>query len=228
MQTLKIIMLVQFIIASMGITPGCNKAHKQSNETPYLNHQNAVPPEKNTVQATGNKRVDFPGEDPGAPLYLRLATLKQQFFISGEWLIIPFYRDPGCVRNDFNLLQLFDVPAAFSCTLLIKGYYITEKDAGPATFPKIVQSSGSAIPFWLVKWSDFQSIAADDVVTIEDLRQLNPVMGTATKFTETLRPRIDDHFVQISASGMLTDGRSFDFHVTHTGEVTKNIQLVIK
>ena len=34
---------------------------------------------------------------------------------------------------------------------------------------------------------------------------------------------MENHFVQVSASGVLTDGRTIDFHVTHVGDQTKNI-----
>ncbi len=178
--------------------------------------------------SAGNKQVHFPEEDPGAPIYMRAGNILNQFFVEDGWLVLPFYRNPACVRTDFNLLQIFDVPAAFSCPLTVNGFYMIEKDAPLGTFPIIVQSTGTAVPFWFVRWTDFQTAAADGVVTIGELQALNPLVGTADKFRETLRPRMDNHLVQINASGQLNDGRSFSFHVTHVGDQTKTINLSIK
>jgi hypothetical protein len=161
-------------------------------------------------------------------VYVRTGNLLNQFFVSDGWLVLPFYRDPSCVRADFNLLNLFDVPAAFGCALTVEGFYMIEKDALPGTFPMIVQSTGGAVPFWFVRWTDFQTAAADGVVTIGELQSLNPLVGTADKFNETLRPRMDNHLIQINASGYLEDGRSFSFHLTHVGDQTKAINLSIK
>lgn len=203
----------------------CNKSGRAGSETQQtLTENNAHP----LVQVSGNKKVSFPGDDPGAPLYMRASTILNQFFVSEGWLVIPFYRTPSCVRPDFNLLQLFDVPAAFSCPLKVSGHYIIEQDAPVGTFPIIVQSSGSAVPFWFVRWSAFQTAAADGVVTISELQSLNPLKGTADQFKETLRPRMDHHLVQINASGRLEDGRRFQFHVTHVGDQTRSIGLKIR
>jgi hypothetical protein len=183
----------------------------------------------NARMSTGNKQVQFPSsEDPGAPLYMRIANTMNQFFVTDGWLVIPFYRDPSCVRPDFNLLNLFDVPAAFGCSLTVSGFYTIEKDATPGTFPITVQSTGSAVPFWFVKREDFETAKDDGVITIGELQNMNPLIGSATKFHETLRPRFDNHFVQINASGTLTDGRRFEFHVTHVEDQTKHISLSIK
>ena len=42
----------------------------------------------------------------------------------GEWAVIPFYREPGCVPADFNLLNLFDAPRAFACALAVDGFEV--------------------------------------------------------------------------------------------------------
>ncbi len=178
--------------------------------------------------SAGNKQVHFPEEDPGAPFYMRAGNFLNQFFVADGWLVLPFYRNPACVRTDFNLLQILDVPAAFSCPLTVNGFYMIERDAEPGTFPIIAQSTGSAVPFWFVRWTDFQAAAEDGVVTISELQSLNPLIGTADKFKETLRPRMENHLVQINASGVLQDGRSFSFHVTHIGSETRSINLSIQ
>ncbi len=173
----------------------------------------------------GNKQVFFPGSDPGIPGYCRMGSILNQFFVSDGWLVIPFFRDPGCVPPGFNLLNMFDVPAAFSCQLFTEGSYIIEMDAPRGTFPIIVQSTGTAVPFWFVRWTDFQRLSADGIVTITEIQGLHPIKGIAGKFRETLKPRIENHFVQINASGTLEDGRTFSFHVTHAGDQSQATRL---
>ena len=178
--------------------------------------------------AAGNIQVQFPQNDPGGPYYVMASPILNQLFVVDGWLVMPFYRNPNCVREDFNLLEAFDVPAAFSCPLTVTGSYIIEADAPIGTFPIIAQSTGSSVPFWFVKWKEFEEVAADGVVTIGEIRSLQPLEGAASKFKETLRPRIENHLVQINASGLLSDGRTFSFHITHVGDQTKNIDLTIK
>jgi len=219
-----------FLLAFLVIVaPACQKSEfRENNDERGIKNgslQNEISLARN---AAGNIQVQFPTENPGAPFYARTGNLLNQFFISDGWLVIPFFRTPSCIRADFNLLTIFDVPAAFGCPLTVQGFYMIERDAPLGTFPIIVQSTGTAVPFWFVRWTDFQTAAADGVVTIGQLQALNPLVGTADKFNETLRPRLENHLVQINASGFLQDGRKFDFHVTHVGDKTKNIGLSIK
>jgi hypothetical protein len=216
------------IAVSNFIIIGCSKHVNEKNNSEVVQTVNIEEEIKNAKKANGNMQVYFPKDDPGAPFYARSGPILKQFFVSNGWLVIPFFRDPSCIRNDFNFLNVFDVPAAFSCALSVNGFYIIEADAPIGTFPLIVQSTGTAVPFWFVRWDDFSQIAEDGVVTIDDIKALNPLTGIAGKFKETLRPRMENHLVQINASGVLEDGRSFDFHVTHVGDVTKNIGLIIK
>jgi hypothetical protein len=194
-------------------------------ENNMVGHETLLHEFRSAQTDRGNKKVKFPSEDPGAPLYARTGEILNQFFVTDGWLVIPFYRTPECIREDFNLLTIFDVPAAFGCPLTVEGFYMIEKGAPQGTFPIIVQSNGSAVPVWMVRWDDFLATTADGILTIEELRSLNPLMGTANKFHETLRPRMENHLVQINASGYLTDGRSFRFHVTHKGSETSSIGL---
>ncbi len=181
----------------------------------------------NARRASGNIKFTFPEENPGAPFYARVGPLLDQFFVKDGWLVIPFFRNPACIAPDFNLMEVFDVPRAFSCELMVHGFGIIEADASQGTFPIIVHTSGTEVPFWFVPWKQFQDIAKDGVVTIVDIEALNPLKGNADKFKELLRPRMENHHVQINASGILEDGRKFAFHVTHVGDQTKSIGLKI-
>jgi hypothetical protein len=181
-------------------------------------------------QAAGMVRVTFPDPDPGIPAYARAFPGLDQFFRDGEWLAIPFYRSPEAIPADFNLLDFFHFPGpngpgAFGTPLLTEGFYFVEAGAPQGTFPTLSISTGDAVPFWFVKWVDYQAAMSDGIVTIGEVRAMSPLRGTARQFAETLKPRPESHLVVISARGRLADGRSFDFHVTHIGDVTRAVRI---
>jgi hypothetical protein len=165
-----------------------------------------------------------------AVAFARFEPSLRQFFHDGEWLAIPFVREPAQVPDDFNLMQYFNPPGpggpgAFAAALTLRGYFMIEAGAPIGTFPKIAISTGDAVPIWFVRWADSQAAMADGVVTMPELRALDPLIGTATRYHETLRPRPEEHLVVINASGTLADGRAFDLHVTHEGDVTRSIRI---
>lgn len=185
------------------------------------------------AEAGGLVRVTYPDPDPGIPGYARLNATLNQYLHTDDWIAIPFYRDPDAVPGGFNLLAGFDFPGAhgpgaFAAPLLISGYYLIERGAPLGTFPRISIARGKAVPVWFVPWPDFKAAMADNVVTMDDLRSMNPLMGVATHFEETLRPRIGEHLVVINAKGTLDDGRRFDLHVTHVEDTTRAIRVSIR
>lgn len=206
-------------------TIGCSENHMLSEDLqqPLLEMEL-----RKLEKSSAHIKIPFPSaEDPGPPLYMRMTSILNQVYTVDGWVVIAFYREPGCVNEDFNLLELFDVPAAFSCNLLTSGFVIKEKDAGPEEFPIIAQSSGNAVPFWFINQADFEAFASDGVVTISELRNSDHLEGMASKFQETLKPNFNDHLVQIKAEGRLSDGRSFRYNVSHVGDETQNIRLRI-
>jgi hypothetical protein len=53
------------------------------------------------------------------------------------------------------------------------------------------------------------------VVTIGELEALDPLMGVARRFTETLHPEgANNSLLVVNATGTLEDGRSFRLHIT--------------
>lgn len=185
------------------------------------------------AEAQGMLKVAFPAENPGIPAYARLGAPFKQLFHNDEWLVIPFYRNPDMIRGDFNLLALFDFPgasgpSAFAVPLTVTGHYMTEQNAPPTTFPRIVVSSGTNVPVWFVSWPVFDAARGDGVVTMDELRAMTPVHGTANRFEETLRPRAGEHLVVLNAQGRTTDGRAFSVHVTHLEDVTKALRIVLR
>jgi len=186
--------------------------------------------DEDLLLSQGFERVTFPDPDPGIPAYARVGTMVNQFYHADGWLAIPFFRDPDCVPDDFNMLELFDFPdedgpGAFACPLQHAGHYLVEAGAEPGTFPRLYVSSGDAVPFWFVRWSDFQDAMADGRVTLPDVRAMSPRKGTATHFRETVQPRLEEHLVVTDASGFLEGGAPFEFHVTHVGDRTQRIRI---
>ncbi len=79
--------------------------------------------------AQAQVRVDFPEEDPGPPYYARI---RSGFVIHTDQVAaIVFYRQPGCVPAGFNLLNLFNPPTAFSCTLTVEGFEVFDQAPPP-------------------------------------------------------------------------------------------------
>lgn len=182
------------------------------------------------AEERGMVRVTVPNPDPGIPAYARAFPGLNQFFHDGEWLAIPFYRSPDAIPEEFNLLDFFHFPSeqgpgAFATPILTSGFYLIEPNAPLGTFPLVAVSTGTSIPIWFVKWTDYQAAMVDNKVTISELEAMNPIKGLASSFSEALKPRVDAHLVVINAKGALDDGRSFNLHVTHVGDTLRAIRI---
>jgi hypothetical protein len=184
--------------------------------------------------AEGYERHEFPDPDPGIPAYARVSPILGQFFHDDGWLAIPLYRDPACLPADFNLLEFFDFPGetgpgAFGCPLTVSGFALLEPGSELGTFPRITIANGNAVPFWFVRWADFEAAMASGSITFAELEGMERLVGTATSFDETLQPRMDagEHLVMIDAVGQLDDGRAFSFHVVHLEDETLSLRLSI-
>lgn len=185
------------------------------------------------AKAHGLVAIAFPEADPGIPAYARLAPAAGQLYRDGDWVMIAFYRDPARIPPPFNLLQEFDFPGpdgagAFAAPLRIRGRLLLEPGAGPGTFPKAAIATGDAVPVWFVRWSALAPAIRDNVLTIGELRGLAPLMGTATHFSELLRPRAGEQLVVIEARGTLADGRRFDASVVHRHDAPARTRIAIR
>ena len=159
----------------------------------------------------GAAPVAFPEDDPGPPFYARI---RHNFAIhNGQWAAIFFYRSPTCVPAGFNLLQLFNAPAAFGCPLPVEGFAVYDQaPPPPGVSPKQAKTFGlGAVPVWFVRWNDLQAAVADGVLTIQDLAQMNPIVGSAALFRETLHPTETAQVPKLSivASGTTATGTFF-------------------
>lgn len=167
----------------------------------------------------GAVRLTVPDEFPGIPAYAR--TDVPLIAHTEEWAAIVFYRDPACVPEAFNLLELLDAPAAWGCPLTVAGFEIWENgplssDLGPI-FSEL-QGLG-AVPVWFVSWPALQAEIADGVLKIGDLKRMDSLRGLASFFQETLQPLgvAQQPNYHVLAQGHLEDGRSFQYQavVTH-------------
>jgi len=163
--------------------------------------------------ASANVRVE--GEGGNLPFYARLG--REDIYHTDDWAAIVFYRPPTCVPADFNLLDFFDIPGAFGCTPpTTDGFSIWKHGPGLDAAPLLVELHGlGAVPVWFIRWPALQAALADDDLTIAELASLQPLIGSASSYHETLRPTEElKTEIELNARGALVDGRSFQFEAT--------------
>ena len=147
------------------------------------------------------------------PFYARIVTG------TGEWTPVIFYRPVDCIPENFNLLRFFDAPRAFGCgPMTVDSFAIWPTGPGLDPAPMHSRNLGlGAVPIWFVRTEDYLAARADGVLTIGELEALDPLMGHARLFTETLHPSppAETNLLLVNATGTLQDGRSFRLHITH-------------
>lgn len=148
------------------------------------------------------------------PFYARSVT-----GIGEAWSAVIFYRPVKCIPRDFNLLAFFDPPRVFECgPMTVETFAVWENGPGQAPFaPRQARARGlGAVPIWFVRTEDLDRAESDGVLTIPELEALDPLMGHASFFTETLHPSeaVKNVLLAVNARGTLEDGRSFRLHIT--------------
>jgi hypothetical protein len=156
------------------------------------------------------------------PFYARIVTG------TGEWTPVIFYRPTGCIPQNFNLERFFDPPRVFACgPMTVESFAIWENGPGLDPAPRHARTRGlGAVPIWFVRTEDYLAAIDDGVLTIGELEALDPLMGYARQFTETLHPEppVQNSVLVANAKGTLQDGRSFRLHITL--QTTKDHRLV--
>lgn len=185
--------------------------------------------------AAPNVLQRMPEEHPGAPFYSIVSispeTGELNYPHTDVWGAAPFERDPACVPADFNLLSLWNPPAAFFCPLVVSGQALFE-DAGPPPQGLVFSHvSGEDVPVVFAHWDEIEAEIADGVMTLDDLLLLpSAVIGLADHYTNmaTRGPLPDQQVMfKVEASGVLEDGRLFRLHFNKTPKDRKT-QIVIR
>jgi hypothetical protein len=177
----------------------------------------------------GQVRLTVPEQSPSGPFYARVE--RGAVLQTDEWVAIAFYRDPACVRADFNLLNFFDfanIPGIFSCPLTMHGFDIRDDPASAGPRQSKLQGDG-AVPIWFVSVDDFN--AALPGLTIAELQAMPSLLqGVATFYEETLHPMgiAKQSVLSIVASGDLPDGRTFHFVAVEAAGVIRHVSIAFR
>jgi len=184
--------------------------------------------------ALANVRLEFP---PGPPYYAQFSNLDpygEEIYHTEEWAAIPFYRDPSCVPGAFNLLDFFDAPRVFQCALKVGGFEIWAVppwEGGPGPIQARIQGLG-AVPIYFVSWPELRAAVVDRVLTMDELRALPSLkIGYATFYSSNLHPSggsANVPHIQIVATGVLQDGKQFQFQVAGGDQsaLVKHVRIV--
>ena len=174
----------------------------------------------------------YPGESPGPAYY---ALLSSGFApTDGGWVGIVFVRAPACVPAGFNLLDWFNGPVAWGCTLTVEGEAWWHDLSAPPPFQYHERGLG-AVPIYFVASSELQAAIADGVLTIGELQGLPSLIIGYASFLQhvvhnTNQPTSHGHETLV-ARGVLEDGRAFEFRynekfLPETGEhVFPNVKI---
>jgi hypothetical protein len=183
-----------------------------------------------TMTAEAQVRLVVPEESPSGPYYARLE--RGVLLEDDGWVAIPFYRDPACVRPNFNLLNFFDfvnIPAIFFCPLTVNGFELWDDPATDAAPRQSSLQGNGAVPVWFVSTEDFH--AALPGITLTELLAMPSLMeGVATHFVETLHPLggAQQNSLQIVASGELPDGRTFQFVAVEAAGELRYVRIDVR
>jgi len=178
-----------------------------------------------SLQAQAEMRLSIPQETFGPPFYARMEfPMVDPALIptNGEWAALVLYRQRQCIPDSFNLLGVFDLPAAFDCPLNnLSGYEVWNNSPQTDMAPRHTRMTGAGeVPIWFVHLAEFNTAAADGVVTIADFENMASLRkGRTDFFDELLRPSQSNSqiLLHIQANGRLDDGGGFRFNYTVTG-----------
>jgi len=186
-------------------------------------------------------RLRVPDDAPGIPAYAQFGfdPIAGGYFIlhDEEWAAIPFYRDPDCVPEDFNLIQMADVPGVFDCPLTVAGFEIWSV-YDPATqvpVSSVLRGPVQGYPFvavYLVKYDELLAAINDGILTIGELEALPSLeIGHATFFHEingighlTEDGQYTTYHYELRAAGTLAEdaSKTFSVHFTTGGRFGKS------
>jgi len=177
------------------------------------------------------ERYIVPDESASGPFYARLE--RGFVHMTDEWVAVAFYREPSCVRPNFNLLNFFDIdniPAIFGCALTVHGLEIWKNGVASDSGPMQSKLFGNgAVPVWFVSVADFNNALPG--VTLTELKGMRSLRkGYATFFEETLHPAgaARQTMLHISSYGWLEDGAAFQYQATEAGGRLTTVRIRIQ
>jgi hypothetical protein len=233
---------VAFLAAAFVGLPGCTSHPIDPTATAELTRSGDAPAAgllEGTGGSAGAVRTTWPSDnDPGAPFYARIDPQAPHVPHDGQWAAVVFYRDPACVRPDFNLIDFFDVPAAFGCDPVVNGTSIWANGPGVGS-PRVAMQTGTAVPVWFFPAAALLAELDDGAITIGELAAASGrLVGTATHFQETLMPHAlpaamgggghPHPGITITASGTLEDGRSFQFQFRRDDRAVHSVRIAFR
>ena len=157
-------------------------------------------------------------ERPGTPLpfWARIedsSTELNGIPLTEEWGIIYFYvKDPSVIPEDFNLMSFFDF-RALGVDFAVQGSSWWEEGNQMAPYVSKLEENGP-VPFWIITSDQAKQAAKDGIITMVELRDLNPIKGYANDFFEILRPfggGAPVNGILTNASGQLENNKTFNF-----------------
>jgi len=172
---------------------------------------------------------------PGPPWY---ANFSADFIPTDDGMVgIAFIREPSCIPTDFNLLLLFDVPAAWGCELTIEGKVWRYDPDDPVPFQERHYGLG-AVPIYFVDEAELAAVTQDGVLTIGELQALPSLLiGFADSYLDVIHNSNQGgagkgHEVLNASGTILQSGLPFYFHYTEefhpdTGVHTLRVRIDI-
>lgn len=175
----------------------------------------------NSTISIANVRIEWEsGIGYGGPFYARF----DGDLHTDEWFAVPFYRNPDCVPEDFNLLDFFDFNA-LTCESFVAGFEIWENGPGtgdPAPIQVSLKAAGPVhvyfIPFAVILQAVEDGILEGGLM-MSELESLPGFrIGIATFYTETLHPSeaAKQTMEEIVAKGFMEEDSSVRFELEFT------------
>jgi hypothetical protein len=212
MKKQRVVMSTAAVVLAASISTGC------SNDARALDRVTAPAAAGPSSTSAGRgapviRQVPSAGE-PGPPFYTPVFMGGVSGFVptDGTWAAIHFYRQPSCIPAGFNLLQVFDPPAAFGCSLTITGQVWRHEASDLVPFQE--HYSGEGVPIYFVRLTDLTAVAADGVITIAEVQDI-ALIGLASFYRSVIHnsnQAASHGHETLSAHGQLEDGRGFQLH----------------
>ncbi len=154
------------------------------------------------------------------------APIYTDWYGNDEWVAFIFYRSPEQVPVAFNLLDFYDIPAAFGSPLTVEGFAIYKHADDLSPLQAEMHGLG-AVPIWFVSRNEYNAAKADGFLTIGELQTLpSLIKGSAQFYKETLHPEgpsVRVPLKDIVATGALENGSNFSLKIIWVGEPSNPI-----